>query len=311
LVSVARSAVEDYEKANSAQPEAIQTQARSSCPQIFLSSSPGVTPIGREAGKGKSALSKFSCVIFDRPACFEENTMKTMKSLPLVPALCCALLLSAGLPPAFAQAPAIDPNTGLPVDPAVQKAWERRLERVSFDELPIREVVKYLREKYPEINFVMNGGAADVQVKIELRSVTLGNILDALTFASNGNVRFDKKELRLVTVLGREPRKRVAAELRAFSLSRYLSGLSEEDTERALKELDDVLNSSWEMLQNTRLAGEEFSFPKLSIHRKTKLLIVVGQPEQLEAVEQIVTALQGAAPTHRPPVAPARGPGSN
>jgi hypothetical protein len=84
--------------------------------------------------------------------------------------------------------------------------------------------------------------------------------------------------------------------LKAFSLHRYLEGKSQEESAVALARLEQTLEDAWNMLAQGEEGGPAPEKPRLSIHRNTKILIAVGLPEQLAAIEEIINALQGPAP---------------
>ena len=171
-------------------------------------------------------------------------------------------------------------------------ATERRLDTVIFESLPTAEIVRFLRNEFPEVNFIVRGQVGEIVLDLELRSVTLDDILEAIVIASEEQVRVDKHNDRLValSVEGPAPRR---PEIRAFNLSVYLDGLNDEDSNRALEELNHVFESTWAMLQRSNPNRHHLRAPELKIHGKTKLLIAVGQIEQLQAMEEIVNALQG------------------
>ena len=185
-------------------------------------------------------------------------------------------------------------DTASGVDRAVKDVWQRQVGELGFQSVPVRDVVDVLGEHYPEINFVANESAQDITVSAKLRAVSLENILEALTFASDGRVQFKKRDARLVVVMARE-QKRNPPVLRAFNLSRYLGDRKPEEVGEALKDIERVLMSAWTMLREADPDSQDVPQPELFIHRKTKLLIAVGQEEQLKVISQVVGALDGGA----------------
>ena len=190
----------------------------------------------------------------------------------------------------------IAPQESLSAAPAPDShgARQRRLENIRFNDMPLSEVVSHLREVFPEINFIITGDANNLTVTLQLRSVTLNDILTALGIAADDQIDVAEVDERLVTIrpVVRERRKPV---LRAFNLSQYLAknGDSEKDAEEALQEIYDVLIKAWEMFQRVDPERRNTAMPSLSHHPKTKLLIAVGQEEHLQVIEQVVNALQG------------------
>lgn len=183
-----------------------------------------------------------------------------------------------------------------PSTPDGSAARQRRLEDIRFDDVPLTVVVDNLREGFPEINFIITGDAKNLPVTLQLRSVTLNDILTALTIAASDQIVVDEVDERLVTIRP-AVRERSKPMLRAFNLGSYLakSGSSEEETEEALQEVYDVLVNAWDMFQSADPEMRHVDMPSLSHHRQTKLLIAVGQEEHLQMIEQIVNALQGVS----------------
>src|SRR5262249_15188902 len=78
-----------------------------------------------------------------------------------------------------------------------------------------------------------------------------------------------------------------------FSLARYLLGKSEDEANKAVAEVENMLELCWELLRDADRSSTKIEAPRLNLHRGTKLLIVVGQPSQVEVVEQVIGQLQG------------------
>jgi len=189
-------------------------------------------------------------------------------------------------------------------DPANQptekaSAWDRRIAEIEFDGTPLNDVSQTLGEYFPEINFVVNQGAEAQMVTMRLHQVTLDELLKALSFASDGRIQGRKVEDRLVALTFRQDRRSVPT-LKAFHLGRYLAGRSGDEADLALQELELVLEISWHMLQEADPDRPQITRPQLNIHRRTSLLIAVGQSEQLEVIAEIVSALQDGGPIKKP-----------
>src|SRR5215212_4942525 len=69
-------------------------------------------------------------------------------------------------------------------------AWQRRLPEIDLgDRLPLADVAKNLTERFPEVNFVVPETARDEPVpRLNLRNVTLSEILKAIEIASEGRI---------------------------------------------------------------------------------------------------------------------------
>jgi len=188
------------------------------------------------------------------------------------------------LPPGYAPAKPEDP-------------WQRRVNDVRLEGVPYSEVAAGLAKSFPEINFVVTPGESDeLAVSLSLRNVTLDDIFTAMNLATGGRVQAAKindrmVNFKLVEAAASEPSPKKIC--RAFSLSRYLSGRSDKETDTALVELEDALKQCWTMLQKANPTDIALQRPELSLHPTTKLLIVVGVPEQLAVVEEVVNQLEG------------------
>lgn len=179
--------------------------------------------------------------------------------------------------------------------PEALASWQTKMPELGFDERPLSQVMNHLRDEFPGVNFVISGQAENIPVALKLRHVGLEEILEALTFATDGQARFDVRKENLVVVQGR-PRREAKPVLQAFSLHRYLDAKSQEESAEALARLEQTLESAWMMLAESEGGGPAPERPRLSIHRNTKILIAVGHPDQLAAIEEIINALQGPAP---------------
>lgn len=156
-------------------------------------------------------------------------------------------------------------------------------------------------------------------VALKLRSVTLEDIFTAIgitpqtTQTGNGAIdpntgpflpgQFPPGAVQAITVSGRMVsftlRQAPAAEIakpvcRAFSRARHLAGKSEAAAGKALEEGEEVLGMCWKLLQDSDRSSTKIATPRLSLHRATKLLVVAGQPEQIEVVEPVINQLDGA-----------------
>ncbi len=169
---------------------------------------------------------------------------------------------------------------------------EKRSNHVEFDSIPMGEVVRLLRREFSGVNFIVTERAEEIPVRMELRSVTLQNILNALMIATDYQIDIEEMEDRLVAIRTNlpEPEKPI---LRAFNLRDYLMGRNGKNSSTAYQDLDEVLHLAWAELQVADQRRNPMSIPRLMIHQKTQLLIAVGQSDQLQVIEQIVTALQG------------------
>lgn len=189
---------------------------------------------------------------------------------------------------------------------------QKVISEVLFDQMNLNDVLDYLRDEFEGVQFVTNGPVERLTVDIELRSVKLSNILKAIEIQLEGRVRIKQMEDNLVAVYATVPEAPKPI-LRAFSIAPFMQSkineasqkqgkdLEAEDMEKlkaemlqyAEIEIHDTVHRSLEMLSKARQASDRLSVPQLNIHPRTKLMIVVGSPEAVEVVGQIVSALNG------------------
>jgi hypothetical protein len=200
---------------------------------------------------------------------------------------------------------------------SVNAAWQRRIAEYTADNLPLDEVVKYLQDRFPELNFHLKVQQAPdaaervdlpaVSVRINrLRNVTLAEFLEVLELATDSPIQITGKPGDRLVVFDSKTSastKPANLETRVFSLAKYLENRTHEEESVALAMLEDVLAEAGKMYAEASRSG---SFnPRLNIHRGTKLLIVVGRPDELAVVEQIVRELQNPGGSHTVGSAPA------
>jgi hypothetical protein len=193
-------------------------------------------------------------------------------------------------------------------EPDVAAAWQRRIPDLISDNLPLGEIINQLRQRFPEINFLVkqqSDSDADVNgvsVKMVLRAVTLQEILKALELASGRPIQitggpdgrlvvFESKRAALAVDANGLPVQPDPVTSRVFSISRYLENRSEKEADVALRQLDEVIATTSRMLTDASNSQRRFK-PILNFHRNTKLLIAVGRPDELEVIEQVVRELQ-------------------
>jgi hypothetical protein len=210
------------------------------------------------------------------------------------------LLGSTGLP-----AEDNAPPKGIVPPPDIQAAWKRRIPELNVDGWPVSEIVSQLRKQFPELNFIVTHGANEQGIRVLLRSVTLDEILKGLEIAAEGQLQITRQDERLVVFdkphATTEPR---PASCRVFNLSNYLGNRVDKEAEAALKELNQALDSAWNMLATANGEQDTTRKPMLNMHRGTKLLIAVGRPDDLEVIDQVVQQLQYSTRASNSPVPP-------
>lgn len=104
-------------------------------------------------------------------------------------------------------AAAVDPTTGLPLQPPVRfsDATEKKRAEAVFDGLPLTEVVAWLEKTFPDVNFVLPQRLLELNpaVVLRLRAVGVRDILEAINIATDGVV---ESEVRSPTLVALRPR---------------------------------------------------------------------------------------------------------
>lgn len=189
----------------------------------------------------------------------------------------------------------ISPKPVAPIFERTSPVWKKQVNDVEFDGIPMGEVIVWLRTEFPEVNFVSADDVDAVPVKLKLRSVTLDDIFTALSITSKGEIVINPMNEKMVSIFyrptyGKEPTPKKISQ--AFSLAGYLSGLSPEETTKALKDLEDALAVSWKMLQKANPEDQNSQAPQLNLHAPTKMLIAVGDGEQLHVIDRFISQLE-------------------
>ena len=203
-------------------------------------------------------------------------------------------------------------KTNLP-EPDVTAAWLRRVAEFNIDGLPLSEVVKGLRQQFPEINFIIKGdddnSLDNLSIRATWKLLTLDEILNGLQLAYEDqlHVRYGSApkdqighaEKERFVVFERPHRQGMTGNeviTRTYNLSRYLERASADESDRAMVDLESVIRQAADMTEAAAKGGRHLQ-PKLSLHRGTKLLIAVGRPEEMILVDGIVRELQsGGSP---------------
>ena len=94
-----------------------------------------------------------------------------------------------------------------------------------------------LRVEFEGVQFVTNGPVERLTIDIELRSVTLWNILKAIEIQLEGQVKIDTRDKNMVAVYARIPESPKPI-LRAFSIASYLGTKLNDALERHGEQLE-------------------------------------------------------------------------
>jgi hypothetical protein len=204
-----------------------------------------------------------------------------------------------------------------PARPKTDEAWQRQIPELTSTDLPLDEFVILLRDRFPEVNFLVKEKVRKQTVRLVLRSATLEEILEAIGPATDDRVKvvLPENSTQRLVIFDRTPQPDVdpATGLpfaaagkkicRIYNVSEYLNAVPDKDVDKAIAEIQNVLETAWRMLRDAN-PDEDPALPSLSVHRGTKLLIAVARPEDMVILEQVVIGLQGSAPNTAIPVPP-------
>jgi hypothetical protein len=184
--------------------------------------------------------------------------------------------------------------------------WERHLPEINWYGQPLDEIVKTFRQEFPEINFVVTGRVGSEAVSgAVLRDVTLGEIFKALEPATEGRIRVTWNPDDRLVIFDKPP-VIVSGDpviCRVFNVSRFLGDREGKEADAAFNNITEAVQTAWSMLREAN-GDQTEPPPRLSLHRGTKLLIVVGRVYAVNVVEDIVKQLQGTAPARNIPLPP-------
>jgi hypothetical protein len=196
-----------------------------------------------------------------------------------------AIILTATLiAPIFAQQPA-KPKTSIPIA-------ERRVD-VTLKDLTIAEAAEVFREQWDGLNVIVPPSVADLQIgPLQLRQITVENLCLIIPAATDGIVEATFDRDAFLTFRPTVAIERTQPICRIMSLTPYLAGKPEKEVEKAIVELQDAVVQACRLLAKARRSGK-LEQPEFSVHQSTRLLIVVGSPESVNIVEEVVNALSG------------------
>jgi hypothetical protein len=206
-------------------------------------------------------------------------------------------------------------------EPDASAAWQRRIPEMVSDNLPLGEIIKELRRRFPEINFLIKQqtetdiDVAATTINMSVRAVTLQEFLKALEIAAQRPIQitggpderlvvFESKAAAVAVDAAGLPLRPVI-QTRVFNIGSYLARAGKEEKE-ALVELEEVLKLTGALFTEANPTARPFK-PKLQIHRGTKLLIAVGSVEELNVIQQVVNSLENTPIQAKAPASSERG----
>ena len=230
--------------------------------------------------------------------------MKTLPWIRLVPAAPALFLIGAF----FFSATTLSAQEPKPASTPVSS----RPTPVHFEvnDAPLSEVADKMRDLFADVNVVVSRDVENVRITLKLRSANLEQFSRAIEFASNEAVVV--REIAEKTIgfsRNWEHQGETKATCRIFALKKYLAdkvaNKDEQQTNEAITTLQKQLHEAFAMLSQVT-PEEHLQMPQLSFNPQTELLIAIGKPSELDLVDQMVRALEGAPPLRTPEAGPAR-----
>jgi hypothetical protein len=220
--------------------------------------------------------------------------------------LALALLSAAGVfaqnpqNPGFAQPPSIDPLTGLPIG---KPDTGPRFEIVFMGGTPQELISEIQKRTVQRPNVVIHPDCANISIPpFRLRDVSTSQIFNTLNTLSEPNyemgvwrqVPMNETEVWILSKNNQTfgnpygmpgmPRQAPPAPdrtCRVFNLGPYLDTFTVEDITTAIQ-------GAWELMKNDNAAQS------IKYHKDTKLLIVVGDKEQISLVNEVLQQLRSS-----------------
>ena len=210
--------------------------------------------------------------------------------------LLCGSAIAAGA----GKTDSIKPRTS--ASPPANAIVEKTFENIEFIAMPIREVVEYLRETMEStgVNFIVSDEVAAVEIDLKLRNVSFDQLNTSIEIASEGRVKIESVDGRLYHIRPGEVRvTRPEPILRVFNLSRILAGRKEAEISQTIEDLHQTVGLAFEMLVEAQRAAGGTGPKKTRIpinskfHPGTKLMIVIGAPDDVEVFQEVTSQLLG------------------
>jgi hypothetical protein len=173
---------------------------------------------------------------------------------------------------------------------------------MQFDDMDLKAIVSFLRDKFQGANFMVQPKAETVRVTLNVRNVGFEQALQAIAFASEGRVAVERMDyhfygLVLTDSTGNPAQKPTC---RVFNLS-GAQDFSDAHPDAFLDEIKNSVQETVVALHNADPAATVV-VPELQFHRSTRLLVAVGKPDSLAIVEQFVVALGGRSTEMAQPI---------
>lgn len=156
----------------------------------------------------------------------------------------------------------------------------------------VGNIVKQVQAQVPDGNFVLSPGVSEVVVSnLVLRNANLLGVMTALGYASGNKVRASEVSPGVYAVIGGAvERKNKAVE--AYNLSATLDRIGPRDSKAVrdwIAEINGLITTTLKAYDSR--TDQQRDAPLLNFNDNTGMLVIIGQPEQLEITGKIVKAL--------------------
>ena len=204
---------------------------------------------------------------------------------------------------AQAQSASADSSATEQREPTVEfppEVKKHKLEEVEFDRA-FTSVVGYLRNEFTPINFVVRQDPdteriiGTVGIRLKLRSVGLRDILNAITYSTNGKLQWEQLGPTMVGFHVKtqpeskdsqsQPPKEAEIQTKVFNLPYRLQTTDQTTIEKALYQLDQV----GAMIDKLNKGVKK---PRLQYHNGSGSLVVTGTTDSIDLVNSIIENLQ-------------------
>ncbi|GEM_PF-2209699 len=186
------------------------------------------------------------------------------------------------------------------------QAMKRVVKEVDYREYSLSVVVQDLRTQFPEVNFIVGEKVEKLIIRLQMRNVTLPNILEALRIAGGNHLLVDQPDNMLITfaldqrAIDQENADSKKPVVRAFNLAGYFGDAPPEKMDGFFKQFTELLEETAQLYRRASPTDKSMEMPQFKLHFGTKMLIVVGSDESMRILDEIVYSLPGMERPQKP-----------
>ena len=166
---------------------------------------------------------------------------------------------------------------------------------------------RYLRATDTNLSVILSPGIGNFTISnLKIKTSFLRSIQDAINVASGntieGNAGFGGGRQgfggfgsanRENSITFASSRSATRSSVEVFNLSGYIQTLGKVGDDVVTRKIDELQDLVQETLQRVPGVNASTDFPNFKYHPGTKLLIVIGKPEDIEVTRKIINALSG------------------